>query len=247
MKRKSTIRKVICGIALFSMTAMSMLSLTACRGTLATAMEEKEKNKVVVKEDVGDLDLTTLYDDTNGYQYRNTQWLIPENELEKAWSADIGDGQPYTMQGDMIYTETTGVAASINGVDPSGASLIMDSSGRYSQIMLQFEINENLNSEDLSSLFETTKETLIENYGEPTEVIDDQDVSYNDKNNVRTGKGQTLKWDCTLDNGYVTSMQLVTITMNGAQNISTMLFGFNCYDPVAVSSMAAEQESLLNE
>ena len=86
-----------------------------------------------------------------------------------------------------------------------------------------------------------------ENYGEPTEVIDDQDVSYNDKNNVRTGKGQTLKWDCTLDNGYVTSMQLVTITMNGAQNISTMLFGFNCYDPVAVSSMAAEQESLLNE
>lgn len=247
MKRKHIIRKAVCGIAIFSMTAMGTLSMTGCRGTLATAMEEKEKNKVVVKEDVGDLDLSTLHDESNGFQYRNTKWLIPENELEKTWSADIGKGQPYTMQGDMIYTETTGVAASINGVNPSGASLIMDSSGRYSQIMLQFEINETLNGDALTSLFESTKDTLIQNYGDPTEVIDDQDVNYKEGTSVRTGIGQTLKWDETLDNGYVTSMQLVTITMNGAQNISTMLLGFNCFDPVAASSLAAEQESLSNE
>lgn len=201
----------------------------------------------MVKEDVGDLDLSTLYDETNGYQYRNTKWLIPENELEKTWNADIGKGQPYTIQGDMIYTETTGVAASINGISPSGASLILDSSGRYNQIMLQFEMNENLNGDDLTSLFESTKETLIENYGEPTETIDDQNVNYKEGNSVRTGTGQTLKWDKALDNGYITTMQLVTITMNGAQNISTMLLGFNCYDPVVASSLAAEQESLSNE
>ena len=64
---------------------------------------------------------------------------------------------------------------------------------------------------------------------------------------MRTGTGQTLRWDKTIDNGYVTTMQLVTITMTGADNISTMLLGFNCYDPVAASSMAAEQESMLGE
>ena len=241
------IRKTIYSIAVFSMAAMSVLSMTGCRGTLATAMEERERNKVVVVEDVGDLDLTTLYDDSNGYQYRETKWLTPSNELLKQWHADIGEGQPYTMQGDMIYTETTGVAASINGVAPSGASLILNSSGEYSQIMLQFEINENLNSEALTSLYETTKDTLIETYGEPTETIDGQDVNYQDNNSVRTGTGQTLKWDKTIDNGYVTTMQLVTITMTGADNISTMLLGFNCYDPVAASSLAAEQESMLNQ
>ena len=247
MKKKPMIRKTICSIAVFSMAAMSVLSMTGCRGTLATAMEERERNRVEVLEDVGDLDLTTLYDDTNGYQYRNTQWLIPADELQRQWNADIGEGQPYTMQGNMIYTETTGVAASINGVDPSGASLILDSSGQYTQIMLQFEMNENLNGEALSTLYETTRDTLIENYGEPTETIDGQEVSYQDGNSVRTGTGQTLRWDKTIDNGYVTTMQLVTITMTGADNISTMLLGFNCYDPVAASSMAAEQESMLGE
>lgn len=240
-------KKAVLGIAVVSMAAMSIFSMTGCRGTLATAMEERERNKVVVVEDVGDLDLTTLYDDSNGYQYRETKWLTPSNELLKQWHADIGEGQPYTMQGDMIYTETTGVAASINGVAPSGASLILNSSGEYSQIMLQFEINENLNSEALTSLYETTKDTLIETYGEPTETIDGQDVNYQDNNSVRTGTGQTLKWDKTIDNGYVTTMQLVTITMTGADNISTMLLGFNCYDPVAASSLAAEQESMLNQ
>lgn len=247
MKRKHRFYKAICGIAVFSMTAMSALSMTGCRGTLATAMEEKEKNKVVVKEDVGDLDLTALYDDSNGYQYRETKWLIPEKELEQAWSADIGEGQPYTMQGDMIYTETTGVAASIDGVAPSGASLILDSAGQYTQVMLQFEMNENLNGDDLSALYENTKSTLTKQYGEPTESIADQDVNYKEGTSVRTGKGQTLKWDKTLDNGYVTSMQLVTITMSGSQNISTMLLGFNCFDPVAASSLAAEQEATAAE
>ena len=90
MKRKHIIRKAVCGIAIFSMTAMGTLSMTGCREHWLLPWKKKEKNKVVVKEDVGDLDLSTLHDESNGFQYRNTKWLIPENELEKTWSADIG-------------------------------------------------------------------------------------------------------------------------------------------------------------
>ncbi len=242
MKKKCIWKKITACAAAVCLAAGSMASLTGCRGTLAVAMEEREKNKVTVVEDVSDLDLESLYHPSNGYQYREAQWLISQNQLEQALNADLGEGQPYSTDGSRIYVETTGVAASLNGVAPTGASVVLNADGLFSQVMIQFELNENLNGQALTELFNSVLDTLEENYGEALKDVSEE-ISYEEGTATRNGTGRTLWWEAELENGYLTTMQLVTITLTGSDVINSMLLGFNCYDPAVAESIEAEQAS----
>lgn len=194
-------RKILKKCAALGLGAVMLLSVAGC----GLGQDDSVLPTFNVSADqLSDLDLKDLYNEQLGYSYKGVSYDLDVEGVGAALGVDMGDsrklgGTEYTC----YYPQEA--ATTVNGQVPVTMEFVFGGDKKFRSATYQFMANGNgMNAESLDALFDQTLDQLHELYGKETELRESSDES-----GSNTLDSVTYNWKQDMNDGYITSLQLV--------------------------------------
>lgn len=178
------------------------------------------------------IDLNALSHGEEGYYYKDLKWGLREEEIEAVVGYDLGKAE-VMGNGEIIRYNPT-IHYKLGEKIPTSVDFICESDGRLRQVIFQFE--KRTSDDNLEELYAQLMEQLTAIYGPQTDKKEDSQQIGN-----TTMKTVTDRWDKTLSDGRMTSMQIATASTAETYDVyDVLVFGVTCYSPEELSSESEE-------
>ncbi len=202
-------------LAAVFLAAIMILSLAGCKSTLRPALEEYNR-----KMNIGELDLSILFDEQNGFHYKDITWGMTLDEARKASDSSIGSILGYGPNDIIIYESDLAVQILGRRNDSASIGTILEQSDCY---MISFAFNQDSKKLPVISeqeLFDQYLVTLKEKFGDPSDYKEDTRTS----DRVST-LSKSYLWDYTTPDGKKTELQWSAAYVSGAEAPSIVTLG----------------------
>ena len=203
------------GIAILLVFVM-LFSLAGCKSTLRPAIEEYNRYM-----NVEELSKADMFDETNGFHYKEVQWGMTLQEANKATGTSLARVIGYGQDELMVYESN--IRANLLGRinDTSSFATLLEESIVY-MVSIAFTQKDRSANEPVTEqqIFDEMLPKLTEYFGEPEYR---EDVQTSDR---VSSLNKTYSWRYTTASGLETELQLSAAYISGAEEPSLASLGF---------------------
>lgn len=208
---------------------MAMTWMSAGCGTTSNFNEPNPLADTVAPSEMEQIDLNAMLHGEDGYYYKDLKWGLREEEMEAVLGYDFGKAEVMGNGEAIRYNPT--IRYKLGEQIPTSVEFICGSDGKLRQVAFQFE--KRTADDNLETLQAELMEQLTAIYGSQTDKTEDsQEVG------DTTMKMVTDKWEKTLADGSVTSLQIATASTGNTYDV--LVLGVTRYNPEELPSESEE-------